>query len=102
MAARGGGWLDYTKGTLKIQRAFQVFDRPARNAVRIDHRGPDIRVSQQRLDGADVIVRLQEMGGEGMAERVRRYSLQYLGPTNCRVDGLLNVGLVKMIPPLLV
>lgn len=57
---------------LKIQRALHLFHGFARNAVGIDHRGPDIGVPQKRLDRADIIVRLQKMGGKGMAERVGR------------------------------
>ncbi len=49
----------------EIQRALQFFDRFARHAVGVDHRGPDIRMSQERLDRADIIVRLEQMGRAG-------------------------------------
>jgi hypothetical protein len=35
---------------LKIQRAFCFLDRPARNAVGVDHRGTDVRVAQERRE----------------------------------------------------
>jgi hypothetical protein len=34
----------------------------------VNHRGPDIGVAQQGLNGADVVVGLQEMGGETVAQ----------------------------------
>jgi hypothetical protein len=47
----------------EIERALCFLHRPARHAVRVDHRRPDIGMAEQRLDGADIVVRLQEMGG---------------------------------------
>jgi hypothetical protein len=37
----------------------------------VDHRGPDVGVAQKRLNRAYVVVRLQKMSRERMAERVR-------------------------------
>jgi hypothetical protein len=67
----------------------------------IDHRGPHVTVSEQRLDGADIVVRLQEMGGEGMAESMRRDPLRKLCPANSTVERLLQILVGQMIPPLL-
>ena len=39
--------------------------------VGVDHGGPDVRVSQQGLDGANVGTALQEMSGKGVPERMR-------------------------------
>ena len=39
--------------------------------VGVDHRGADVGVAQQFLHGADVVTRLQQMGGKRMAQRVR-------------------------------
>ena len=36
----------------------------------VDHRGFDIFVAEEFLDGADVVAALQEVGGEGVAEGV--------------------------------
>ena len=36
----------------------------------VDHGGSDIGVSEQLLDGSDVVAVFDEMGGEGMAEGV--------------------------------
>ena len=49
-------------------------DGSARHAVRADHRRPHIRVTKQRLNGADIVVRLQEMGREGVSEGVCGYA----------------------------
>ena len=38
--------------------------------VGVDHRGADVAVAQQLLDGSDVVAALQQVGGEGVAERV--------------------------------
>jgi hypothetical protein len=38
--------------------------------VRVDHGGLDAGVAEQFLDGANVIARLQQMRGEGVAKRV--------------------------------
>ena len=55
---------------LQIQRALRLFDCPYGNTVGVDHGCFQARVAEQGLDGADVVVRLKEMGGEGMAEDV--------------------------------
>jgi hypothetical protein len=36
----------------------------------VDHRGPDVGVAEKRLDRPDVVIRLQEVSGETMAEGV--------------------------------
>jgi hypothetical protein len=59
----------------EIKRAFRLFHGPARHAVGIDHRCSDIRMPEQRLDRANVVVRLQEMSGEAVAEGMGRYAL---------------------------
>ena len=50
----------------EIQRAFNFFQGLARHAVGIDHRGPHIRMPEQRLDRADIVVRLEQMGKSGV------------------------------------
>jgi len=39
--------------------------------VGIDHRGADVLVAEQLLDGADVVALLQQVGGEGVPQPVR-------------------------------
>jgi len=43
--------------------------------VGVDHGGADIAVAEELLDGPDVMVVLQQMGGEGMAKDVTRGGL---------------------------
>ncbi len=40
----------------------------------VDHRGFDILVSQQILNSADILAVLKQVGGEGVAEGVMRYT----------------------------
>ena len=49
---------------LEIQWALWLLHGPARHAVRVDHRGPDVGMAEQFLDRADIVIGLQEMGGE--------------------------------------
>jgi hypothetical protein len=55
---------------LKIQRALHFFFRFARKAVQVDHRRSYVSVVQERPDRAEVVTRLQEMGGLTVAEGV--------------------------------
>ena len=34
--------------------------------MRVDHRGADVFVAEQLLDGPDVVTGFEQMGGEGM------------------------------------
>ena len=70
--------------------------------MRVDHRGPHVTVTEQRLDRTDVVVRLQEVGREGMAERMCRHPFQELGTTDRCMDIPLHMRLMEMISPLLV
>lgn len=42
-------------------------ERPTVEDMRVDHRGTDVRVPEQRLQGADVVAVLQKMRGERVA-----------------------------------
>lgn len=55
-------------GCSEIERALRLFHGPARHAMSIDHRSPDIGVAQQGLDGADIVIGLKEMGGKTVTE----------------------------------
>ena len=43
--------------------------------MRIDHRGSDVAVSHHFLDGADVVIGLQQVAGKTVAEGVGRGAL---------------------------
>ena len=72
-------------------------DGPAVEHVRVDHRGADVVVPQQLLHGPDVASVFQEVGGEGVPERVRRGAFAELRPTTGVEHGALQHGLVKMM-----
>lgn len=48
--------------------------------MRIDHRGADVLVPEQLLDGADVVSRFEQMCSEGVTERVATHMLDDAGP----------------------
>ena len=52
----------------------------------INHRGFDIFMTEQFLDGADIVAVLQEVGGKGMAEGVTTNPFCDFGVS----DGLLK------------
>ena len=54
----------------EIERALRLLDGPYRDAVGVDHGGFQARVPQKLLYYADVVIRLQQVGGEGVAEGV--------------------------------
>jgi hypothetical protein len=68
--------------------------------VGVDRGGTHILVTEELLDGPDVVARLQQMSGEGMPEGVAPHMLDDAR----RADGLLhrplNHGLVNMVPSL--
>jgi len=83
----------------EIQRALRFFDRPARDAMSIDHCGPDVGMTEQLLDRAEVIARLQKVRRIRMAESMGRDALRELRLSDCFIKRRLNVRLIKMIPP---
>ena len=52
---------------LEIERTFHLFHGLARHAMGIDHHSSDISVTQERLDRANVVVRLQQMRCKAVA-----------------------------------
>ena len=44
--------------------------RPAVEDVSVDHRGTDVAVAQELLDGPDIVVVFEQMGGKGVPEGV--------------------------------
>jgi hypothetical protein len=57
--------------------------------VGVDHGGFDVFVSEQFLDGADVITVLEEVGSEGVAEGVATDALFDFGKMDGLFDGFL-------------
>ena len=75
------------------------FDREsaALENMGVDHRGFDILMPEQFLDGPDIIAILQEVGREGMAECVRCDPLFYPGELGGFADGTLDGGFVDVV-----
>ena len=58
--------------------------------MRVDHRGFDILVTQQILNGADILAVLEQVGGEGVAECVAGDALLDTSEFGCTVNGFLQ------------
>ncbi len=65
--------------------------------VGVDHGCLDILVSQEFLNGPDVIAIFQEVGGEGMAEGVAGDAFGYAGGDGGLTDGSLQAALVEIV-----
>ena len=55
-------------------------------------------MSEEFLDGADVIAVFEEVGGEGVAEDVRSDGFVYFCETGGAFDCTLEVGFVEVVP----
>ena len=69
-----------------IERAHDVADRPGGDPG-VERGGVELGVPQQDLDHADVDVLLQQMGGEAVAQGVRRHALADIGQVGRRMAG---------------
>jgi hypothetical protein len=69
--------------------------------MRINHRRPDVGMAQERLDRSDIVVRLKKMGGEGVAKRMRGYTLRELSFSHRAIKRILKPSVMNMIAPLL-
>ena len=58
--------------------------------MRVDHRGLDVLVTQQILNGSDILTVLEQVGGEGVAECVAGDALLDTSEFGCAVDGFLQ------------
>ena len=56
----------------------------------VNHRRADIGMAEQLLYGANVVAALQQVGGERMAQRVRRGGLLDTGAFECSLEGALD------------
>ena len=73
----------------KVERALRFLDRAHRDAVDINHRRLEACVAELRLDGADIVAGLEEVGRVGMAKGVSGYPLVNGRLAYCYVQGLL-------------
>ena len=66
--------------------------------MRVDLRGGDVGVAEQFLHGADVVAVLEQVRGEGMAQRVASGRLGDSRPVHGGPHRLLHRALVEMMP----
>ena len=65
--------------------------------VRVQHRGRDVLVPQQLLDRADVVAGFQQMGREGMSERMTTHALGNAAPLASLGDRALQDSGVEVV-----
>src|SRR5206468_7829144 len=65
--------------------------------MRVDHRGTDVAVTEELLDGPDVVVILEQVGREGVSESVARGELGNARGTDGVLHGALANGFVEMM-----
>src|SRR6267142_749469 len=70
---------------------------PAVEDVRIDHRGTDVVVAQQFLDGANVASVFEQVSGEGVPQRMRRGAFAEPRPPDGVEHGALQDGFAQMM-----
>ena len=80
-----------------IDRALHAQPSAIRD-VRVDHRGTDVGVPEQLLDGADIVSGLEEMSRKRMAQGVAAHALRQLRPARRLGDRPLNRRFVQMKP----
>src|SRR5512136_578475 len=83
-AGKGAGWQRLLiQGTLYGPCA-------ALEHMGVDHGGFDILVTEQFLDGTDVVTILEKLGGEGMAEGMRGNGFVQASGQRSLTDSLLH------------
>jgi len=92
-------WGSLCRLRIEIEGAACILQRPARDGVRVDHRGLQVAVTKPLLDRADIHIRLQQVTGERVAERVRRDALGDARRVRGAFDRSLNVGVEHMVAP---
>ena len=68
--------------------------------VGIDHGGRDVGVSKQLLDGADIVAPLQQVGREGVPERVAARRLRHSGAAKRLLESSLKDRIESRAPRL--
>jgi hypothetical protein len=64
----------------------------------VDHGGFDILLTEEFLDGADIVAIPEELGGERMAEGMRGNGFIQARGQHCLPDGLLYHSDIQMMP----
>ncbi len=65
----------------------------------VDHGRCDVGVTEQLLDGADVVAGFEQVGREGVAKGVAGGWLGYAGSLDCGTEAALDHGLVQVVAP---
>jgi hypothetical protein len=92
------------KSESEIHRALCFFDRPARNAMGINHRGPDVGMTERLLDRVEVVARLQKVRRIRMAESMRRDDIKIYreGAKDARKSEACDEDFYKLLTILLI
>lgn len=83
----------------EIQRTFRLFDGLALNSMGVNHRSPDIAVSQQLLNRTNIIIGLQQMAGKTLPEGVGGSPFSKLSLIDRPFYRFLDMGFMQMISP---
>ena len=89
-------WVPSGRMDLGVEGAFDCQPSPLKH-MSIDHGCADIFMTQEFLDGANIIPVLEKMGGEAMAKGMRADRLIHTGPTGRLSNGLLNIAGMNMM-----
>jgi len=65
----------------------------------VNHGGADVGVTEEFLNGADIVAGLQEMGCEAVPQRMTTGSFGEAGGFDCFLDGLLDAGFMDVMAP---
>jgi hypothetical protein len=90
-----GGWISARSWSEnQLQEVGRALDSEAAAVedVGVDHGGLDRAVSEELLDGADVVAIGEEVGGEGVAHRVPGGVFAQAGLPHGRLEGVLAGG----------
>ncbi len=88
------------RGVVEVQQVIQGALHAHRTSVEhvgVAHRRPDIRVTEQLLDGPDVVTRLQQVGRKRMPKRVAAGGFTDATRRDRGVDGALQGRLVHVM-----
>jgi len=66
----------------------------------VNHRRPDVGMAEHFLDRTDIVIRLEQVGREGMSQRVSGYSLRKLSSLDGKIYRILKARIMYVVPPL--
>ena len=97
--AQGGARLnsDRSRRSQQVGRAAYA-SAAAVEDMGVDHGGLEVAVTEQLLNGADVVAVGEQVGGEAVAEAMERGVLGDVGSANGRLEGPLDGTLVQVVP----